>query len=384
LRRGTSFERNIKSQIESTLYNGKIIVIYGLRRVGKTTLSKQILEEQEKLGKKTKYFNCELFSVKQSLESNNEQELKRFLGEADLVVLDEAQNIKNIGLTLKIIVDTYPEIQIIATGSSSFDLANQVGEPLVGRKREFTLYPLSIKELIDYRGYSNIVSELETLLRYGTYPSVYLNSQDEARQELEEIESSYLYKDVLIFEGLKNSNIILNLLQMLALQVGNEVSYNELSKKLGISVHTVEKFIDLFEKCFIIFTLRALSRNIRNEVSRKSKKIYFYDLGIRNALIQNFNPLNIRNDVGALWENFCILERLKYNQINKRFINKYFWRIHSGQEIDYIEEHSGIFEGFELKYNKDAKFKKPLIFLENYENSSVKVVNNQNWYDFLV
>ncbi len=287
-------------------------------------------------------------------------------------------------MTLKIIVDTYPEIQIIATGSSSFDLADEVGEPLVGRKREFVLYPLLIKELIDYSGYSNITAELETVLRYGTYPTIYLNSEVEARLELEEIVSSYLYKDILIFERLKNSNIILNLLQMIALQVGNEVSYNELSKKLGISVQTVEKYVDLCEKCFIIFTLRALSRNIRNEVSRKSKKIYFYDLGIRNALIQNFNPLNIRNDVGALWENFCILERMKYNKLNQRFVNSYFWRVYSGQEVDYIEEHSGVFEGFELKYNKDAKFKKPSMFLEKYENSSVEVVNNQNWYEFLV
>ena len=377
-------ERNIKTQIESALYKGKVIIIYGLRRVGKTTLANQILENQKKLGKKIKYFNCEMFSVKQSLESNNEQELKKFLGDADLVVLDEAQNVQNIGLTLKIIVDTYPEIQIIATGSSSFDLANEVGEPLVGRKRDFILYPLSIKELIDYSGYSNIVSNMEIILRYGTYPTVYLNSEEEARIELEEIASSYLYKDILIFERLKNSNIILNLLQMLAMQIGNEVSYNELSKKLGISVHTVEKYIDLLEKCFIVFTLRALTRNLRNEVSRKSKKIYFYDLGIRNALIQNFNPVNIRNDIGALWENFCIVERLKYNQAKQRFVNKYFWRMYSGQEIDYVEEHSGVFEASEFKYNKDAKFKKPTNFLNNYDNSTVQVVHSQNWYDFLI
>jgi len=243
-------ERNIKSQIESELYKGKVIVLYGLRRVGKTTLSKQILENQKKLGKKAKYFNCEMFSAKQSLESNNEQELKRFFDDADIVVLDEAQNIQNIGLTLKIIMDTYPEIQVIATGSSSFDLANEVGEPLVGRKREFILYPLSVKELIDYKGYSDIASELDIILRYGTYPSVYTNSENEARVELEEIASSYLYKDILVFERLKNSNIVLNLLQMLALQVGSEVSYNELSKKLGISIHTVEKYIDFSCFCY--------------------------------------------------------------------------------------------------------------------------------------
>src|SRR6056297_1204226 len=185
-------ERNIKNQIESNLYKGKVIIIYGLRRVGKTTLANQILENQEKQGKKTKYYNCEMFSVKQSLESNNEQELKKFLGDTDIVVLDEAQNIQNIGLTLKIIVDTYPEIQILATGSSSFDLANEVGEPLVGRKRDFVLYPLSVKELIDYKGYSEVVSNLEMILRYGTYPTVFLSSEDEARVELEEIASSYL------------------------------------------------------------------------------------------------------------------------------------------------------------------------------------------------
>lgn len=377
-------QRFLTEQIEKQLYKGKVIILYGARRVGKTYLSKQILQEQKKAGKKCLYVNCELLESKKNLETTNEQDLKKYLGNVDFVVLDEAQHIKNIGLTLKILVDTYPEIQILATGSSSFDLANHIGEPLVGRKREFILYPLSMQEVSQNSSYHEVSSNLSSILQYGLYPSVYTLSHADAKQEIQEIASSYLYKDILAFENIKNSSLLLDLLQLLALQVGNEVSYNELATKLGINSRTVEKYIDLLEKCFIVFSLRALNRNLRNEVSRKSKKIYFYDLGIRNALINNFNPMEIRSDVGALWENFCIVEKIKQNQYQQKTVNHYFWRMHSGQEVDYIEEHSGQLDGFEFKYSASAKFKKPTNFLENYENSSVQVIDSSNWSKFLI
>lgn len=377
-------KRHIQEEIEQNLYKGRVIVLYGARRVGKTFLSKQILESQEKAGKKTLYINCELFDAKQHLETTNEQELKKYLKDAEFVVLDEAQHIKSIGLILKILVDTYPEIQILATGSSSFDLANNVGEPLVGRAWQFILYPLSIKEILDNSSFHEASSNLDSMLLYGLYPSIYKLPYEQAKNAIQEIASSYLYKDILMFENIKKSSLIIDLLQLLALQLGNEVSYNELATQLGINVRTVEKYIDLFEKCFIVFSLRALKRNIRNEVSRKSKKIYFYDLGIRNALIQNFNRLDLRQDVGALWENFCIVERFKYNQSRSFYSNQYFWRMYSGQEIDYIEEHDGYLDGYEFKYSPKTKVRKPSKFLETYDNTSFNIIHRDNWFEFLI
>lgn len=377
-------KRYLQEKIEQNLYKGKVIVLYGARRTGKTFLSEQLIESQKKAGKKTLYINCELFDAKRKLETTNEQELKKHLGDADFVVFDEAQHIKNIGLVLKILVDTYPEIQIMATGSSSFDLANNLGEPLVGRKREFILYPLSMREIIDNSDFHEASSNLNNILLYGLYPSIYNQPFEQAKNDIQEIASSYLYKDILMFENIKNSSLLLDLLQLLALQIGNEVSYNELATQLGINARTVERYIDLFEKCFIVFSLRALKRNIRNEVSRKSKKIYFYDLGIRNSIIQNFNNLDLRQDVGALWENFCIVERMKYNQDRNFYSNQYFWRMYSGQEIDYIEEHDGYLDGYEFKYNPKAKVRKPSKFLETYENTSFNVIHRDNWFEFLL
>ncbi len=378
-------KRSLQKKIEDNLYKGKVIVLYGARRTGKTTLSEQILDNQQKRlgGKKVRYINCELMSAKESLETTNEQLLKTYLGDNDLIVLDEAQNIEKIGHVLKILVDTYPEMQIIATGSSSFDLANQIGEPLVGRKKEYILYPFSVNELKEQEDFHVLSSKLEYLLRFGSYPSIYNLNETEAQQELEEIVSSYLYKDILAFDGLKHSKILLNLLKLLALQLGNEVSFHEIAQRLEVSSATIRKYIDLLEKCFIIIPLGAFSRNLRNEIGN-TQKIYFYDLGIRNAILGNHNTLDVRNDVGGLWENFCILERIKYNQLHTRLVNKYFWRIYSGQEVDYIEEHSGQLDGFEFKYSPNAKFKKPIKFLEAYENSSVQVVHKENWFEFLL
>jgi len=371
-------KRLLQKNIEKTLFKGNIIIVYGARQVGKTTLVKQIIENSSK---KSKYLNCEILSIKDHLKYPEPEKLKFFLGDAELIVLDEAQSIENIGLILKVLVDTYPEMQIIATGSSSFDLANKVNEPLTGRSIEFKLYPLSIQEIKESKDLFDVEAKMEKILTLGLYPEVFLLNKEDAIQKIDQISSNYLFKDVLNYEGLKKPSILVKLLKMLALQIGNEVNYNELSKSLNIDVKTVDKYIDLLEKCFIIFRLNAFSRNLRKEIS-KSFKIYFYDLGIRNSLIQNYNPLEIRSDVGSLWENFCIIERIKKNNYNNIHANYYFWRTYTQKEIDFIEEKEGRLSAFEIKWNKNIK-SIPKEFLEEYKNSNFEIINKNNYYKFI-
>ncbi|MFA5249120.1 MAG: ATP-binding protein [Candidatus Paceibacterota bacterium] len=372
-------KRTIQEKIENELFKGKIIIIYGARRVGKTTLAKEILAKHKEQGS---YFNCEVLSVQEALSKPEPKMIKDYLGNAKLIVLDEAQKIKDIGLILKVFVDAYPETQILATGSSSFDLANRVNEPLTGRKIVFNLYPLSIGEIKKDNGILEIEPSLEKILRFGTYPEVFFETEDVALKRLNEIAISYLFKDVLNFEGIKKSSIIAKLLQLLALQVGSEVSYNELANKLGINRVTVEKYIDILEQCFIIFRLNSLGRNLRNEIS-KSIKIYFYDLGIRNNLINNFNLPGIRSDAGFLWENFCVAERIKRNHYSDIYSNNYFWRTYDQKEIDYIEEREGRFFAYEFKFGREIA-KNPVKFLEAYKNSEFQTINRDNYYNFLV
>jgi hypothetical protein len=371
-------KRLLQEKIEKELFRGNIIIVYGARQVGKTTLVKQIIENSKE---KSKYLNCEILSIKDQLKDPEPEKIKFFLGDAKLVVLDEAQSIENIGLILKVLIDTYPNIQIIATGSSSFDLANKINEPLTGRSLEFKLYPLSIQELKESKDLFDVESKLEKLLVFGSYPEVFLLDKEDAIQKLDQISSNYLFKDILSYDGLKKPTILVKLLKALALQVGNEVNYNELSNSLDIDGKTVEKYIDLLEKCFIIFKLSAFSRNLRKEIS-KSVKIYFYDLGIRNSLIQNYNPLEIRNDAGALWENFCIIERIKMNRYNNIYANYYFWRTYTQKEIDLIEEKEGKLLAFEMKWGKSLKAA-PKEFLEEYKNSNFEIINRNNYYKFL-
>ena len=371
--------RKIEKNIVENLFKGKVIIIYGAKQVGKTTLVKKIADDYKG---QSSYFNCDLISVQDALSIPEANRIKDFLGDHNIIILDEAQRIKNIGLTLKILIDTYPELQIIATGSSSFDLANEINEPLTGRKIVFNLFPLSVEEIMGDNGFLYIDSKLEKILRYGTYPDVFFSEDKEAASKLEEIASSYLFKDILSFDKIKKSSIIVKLLQLLALQVGSEVSYNELATKLGINRITVEKYIDILEQCFILFRINSFSRNLRNEIS-KSIKIYFYDLGVRNILIKNLNPLDIRNDAGFLWENFCILERMKRNKYNNIFANYYFWRTYDQKEIDFIEERDGKLFAYEFKLNKEQS-KAPSIFLETYKNSQYQTINRENYYKFLI
>jgi hypothetical protein len=374
-------KRRLQEKIQKELFKGKAIIVYGPRQVGKTTLMKQIIEDNK--DKKSKYFNCENISVQDSLEKPESSELKEFLGDVDLVVLDEAQVLKNPGLIIKLIVDTYPEIQILATGSSSFDLANKLGEPLVGRAFQYKLYPFSIDELIDSgEDAISMKSKIEKILRFGLYPEVFLAKDSEGSSlRIDEISSGYLLKDILIFEGIKKSEVVVKLLKLLALQLGNEVSYDELAKTLSIDKKTVEKYIGILEKCFIVFRVGALSRNLRNEIS-KGIKVYFYDIGIRNSLIQNFNKMEIRNDIGAIWENFCILERLKYLHYNNIGANIYFWRTYSQKEIDYIEERSGKIFAYEIKWGR-GKIANPKEFIEAYPNSQFEVIDKENYLSFV-
>ncbi len=381
----TIYQRTIKLAITERLFQGKVIIIYGARQVGKTTLSKAILEESKTLEKSGVYFNCELDSVRGALSVKEAERLKSFLGHNDLVILDEAQNIPEIGKILKIIHDEIPEVQIIATGSSSFDLANEAAEPLTGRHSSFILYPLSAAEIIksEKLGLIGFESKFEKITRFGAYPEVYsLWDEEKAKERLNAIASDYLYKDILKFEGLKKAPIIADLLKLLALQLGQEVSMQSLSSTLGISRITVEKYINILEKSFVIFKLRPLSRNAYRAISKKVK-IYFWDLGIRNSLIQNYNVTSMRDDAGAIWENFCITERVKCNSANHVYVNMYFWRSYAGQEVDYIEESSGKFEAFEFKLSSKKKVKTSQEFLSVY-NAQAQRVDRENYLKFIL
>lgn len=372
----TQYPRIIQPAIEQVLYKGKVIVIYGARQVGKTTLIRAI---QEKHPEDSLYLNCDEPDIRNALSDKTSTELRRLLGTKTLILIDEAQRVRNIGLTLKLLVDTSPEIQIIATGSSSFDLSNNISEPLTGRKVEFPLYPLSVGELLSQSSPLEMQRSLEYHLRYGMYPGVVF--RDQAAETLLEITRSYLYKDILEFQTVKNPDLLHRLLQALALQVGSEVSYNELGSMLGIDKVTVGRYVSLLEQGYVIFHLPPYSRNLRKEIGRQ-RKIYFHDLGVRNALINNFNPLALRQDVGMLWENFFVSERLKYIHNQRRHPNVFFWRTYDGKEIDYLEEEGGQLTGFECKWGSD-KWRVPEAFLSAYSGSQVHLVNRTNVLDFI-
>lgn len=371
-------KRTIQKNIEQNLFKNKIIIIYGARQVGKTTLVKEI---QKKYLNKASYFNCDEIDIRQALTDKTSTEIKAFLGNKKLIILDEAQRVKNIGLTLKLIVDNFPDLQIIATGSSSFDLSNKIIEPLTGRKIEYYLYAFSLEELKSI--YSDIETDrlLERRMIFGMYPEI-AREEGNVEQNLKSIAKSYAYKDILQYQNIKNPEVLEKLLQALALQIGNEVSYNELSSMIGVDKNTVANYISILEKSFIIFRLNPFSKNLRNEL-KKLRKIYFHDNGIRNALINNLNYLNLRQDIGALWENFMISERLKYNNNHNIDQNVYFWRTRQKQEIDYLEESGGKLKGFEFKWSKD-RFKKSKVFLSAYPDSSVELVNKNNYKNFVL
>ncbi len=372
-------QRNIQKTIENSLFKGKVIVIYGARQVGKTTLVKEI---QKKYLDQSLYLNCDEPDIRSALADKTSTELKKYFGERRLIIIDEAQRVRNIGLTLKLISDTYPDLQIIATGSSSFDLANKIVEPLTGRKRELFLPPISVSEYLSIQSKVEFERVLQNRIIYGMYPGVIFGDSLEERKNIEEIAKSYLYKDILEIDTIRNPESIEKLLKALALQIGNEVSYNELALTVGINKRTVEKYIQILEQAFIIFRLKPYYKNARNELT-KLRKIYFYDLGIRNALINNFNRFDTRNDIGAMWENFVISERMKRNNTQGVTVDSYFWRTIDGREIDYLEGEGENLSAYEIKWSE----KKPSIpksFSDNYPESPYFLVNKENYTDFII
>ncbi len=374
--------REIQTKIKKNLFKKQTLILYGARQTGKTTLVKKILKNYH--GKKTKYINCDEGDYRRLLsEAETSLQLKQIIGESKLVVLDEAQQVKNIGLKLKLLIDTFADQQIIATGSSSFDLGQKLIEPLTGRAIEFWLYPFSLKELSSRWDSVELRRRLENFLIFGNYPSVIKAvSLEEKKIAVKKIAENYLYKDILKFNNIKGSEIIQKLLQALALQLGNEVAYTELASLLGISKETVVRYIEILEKAFIIFKLRPFSRNLRKELG-KLQKIYFWDLGIRNSLINNFNPLSLRSDIGALWENFIIGEKAKeQNDISKK-MPLYFWRTYDQQEIDLVIEKEGRLLAYEIKWQKPRQFS-PEAWKKGYPKASWQVVNRDNYLNLVL
>ncbi|MDG2193775.1 MAG: ATP-binding protein [Polaribacter sp.] len=363
--------------IQSKLNKGKAIIIYGARQVGKTTLLKKIFKKDSK---EIYWLNGDRVEDRALLENASSTRLLSFLSGKKMIIIDEAQRIEDIGLKLKIIFDETP-IQIVATGSSSFDLANKIQEPMTGRKYEYKLYPFSFDELAQHSNTFEEYKQLPNRLLFGSYPDVVLHEGNQ-REVLENLANSYLYKDILEWGKIKKSAKILKLLQAIAFQIGSQVSYTELSRIVGINKETVENYIDLLEKSFVIFRLHSFSRNLRNEL-KKSKKIYFYDNGIRNALINNFNPIELRNDVGALWENYIISERIKYTDHHQIYANRYFWRTRYQQEIDYIEEREGKLFAYEFKWNTHKKVKIPNSFMNAYPDTKTKIITPANYHEFI-
>lgn len=374
------FHRTILSSVQSRIGRWKTILLYGARQTGKTTLVKKILED---FGDEAMFVDCEIVYNREAFAKADDLVLRNLLKGKKLLIIDEAQKIANIWSVLKVIHDHIPSIQVIATGSSSFELSKHASENLTGRSIEFFLYPLSIAEIANKYNILQIPSKINQIMQYGLYPGVFDHAKDDAIETLKSIVNNYLYKDILEFAGVRKSELIINLLQLIALQVGNEVSYAELAQKLHINVATVQNYIDLLEKSFVIYKLKWLSRNLRNEIT-KSVKIYFWDLWILNSLINNFNTKELRSDWWWLWENFCITERMKYNNNNRIISKNYFWRTYTQQEIDYVEEKDGHFFAFEFKSHTKNKAKVSQLFADAYPNHTFTLVNPDTIMSFVI
>lgn len=370
--------RILFENLVNRLFKGKAIIILGARQTGKTSLVRRLMAECPEV---SVFLNADRLEVRRQLTDASTATLVRLCGNARLVVIDEAQRVKNIGLTLKLFTDELPHIQVVATGSSAFELANEINEPLTGRKWEFFLFPIAWSELVAATSPLEARAQLETRLIYGMYPDV-INQSGQEREVLLSLSGSYLYKDVFEFRGVRKPEVLSQLLQAIALQLGSEVSYNELAQLLGVDKNTISNYLDLLEKSYIIFRLMPLSRNLRNEII-SNRKIYFYDNGIRNAVLENFSPLAVRADTGALWENFLISERWKMRQYLNRHGKRYFWRTKSQQEIDYIEEADGQFSAWEFKWNPKTTARFPSAFLDAYRPVETTVISPDNFDFFL-
>ncbi|MFY7665775.1 ATP-binding protein [Flavobacterium sp.] len=369
--------RELTAVISKFLNKGKVLILLGARQTGKTTLLKELSSNYES----ALWLNADEYDIQQIFEKPTSTQIKSILGASKFVVIDEAQRIPNIGIALKLIHENYPDVKLVATGSSAFDLQNKTYESLTGRKIECQLFPLSFQELKNHHGILEEKRLLHNRLIYGSYPEV-VSYADDQRLILKQLADSYLFKDVLMIDSLKKPEKLVKLLQALALQIGSEVSYNELGKLVGLDSKTVETYISLLEKTFIVFRLQSFARNARNEL-KLSKKIYFYDNGIRNAVINNFQLAVNRADIGALFENYFIAERKKYNAYQNNFVSPYFWRTKEQQEIDYIEEADGLITAFEIKWNSNKKVRFPKNFTSSYPNHELVVVTPENYDTYL-
>lgn len=368
--------RTLQSIIEANFFKGKAIILLGPRQTGKTTLVQKILKNHEYL-----FLNADDLIVRNQLNEPDSYKIQQVIGNYNIVFIDEVQRLAEPGYTMKLITDQFKHVQLIASGSSALEISNKTNEPLTGRKWEYHLYPISWEELEQNIGFIEAEKQLAHRLIFGMYPEVINNAGNE-HKVLKELTTSYLYKDILGFVNIRKPDLLERLLQSLALQMGHEVSYNELAKLLQVDKTTIMSYIDLLEKSFIIFRLRSFSRNVRNEI-KNNRKIYFWDNGIRNMIIANLNSVELRQDRVQLWENFLVTERMKMLDYHSIIANSYFWRTTQQQEIDYIEEKDGVIKGFEFKWKNETKVKTPEVFLKNY-NTNVKLINRDNFRDFLI
>lgn len=371
--------RDTEKNIIKKLFKGKAILVFGARQVGKSTLIERLLDKRKE---SVLHISGDEPDIRDSLAKITSTQLKSYIGKHTILFIDEAQRISNIGLTLKLITDKIKNVQVIATGSSTFEMANKMNEPLTGRKYEFQLFPLSFAELVQHHGLLEEKRQLEQRLIYGSYPEIIINPT-ESDELLSLISDSYLYKDLLMLDKIKRPKLLEKILKVLALQIGSEVSVNEIAQLVGANKGTIEKYIQLFEQTFVIFTLPSYSRNVRNEL-KKSKKIYFYDCGIRNAIIGNFTPLRNRTDTGALWENYLMAERKKKTAYENNRAQHYFWRTQQQQEIDLVEETNDQLQAFEFKWNSKNKVKFSKTFLNAYPKVTTAVISPLNYEEFLM
>jgi uncharacterized protein len=371
--------RTLETVLKDRLFLNKAILLLGPRQVGKTTLVKKI--NQDFQGKSV-WLNADNLPDRELLNRLNSSRAKELFPEGQLVIIDEAQRLESSGLTLKIIYDNCPGIQLVATGSSSFELTDKIKEALTGRKWTFRLFPVSLEELAGHTNLVEVNRQLEVRMIFGSYPGV-MNSAGLEKEELFELVSDYLYRDLFSLKEIRKPEILEKLVKALAFQVGNQVSNRELSNLIQVDKETVDKYIYLLEEAFIIFRLNSFSRNLRKEL-KQSRKIYFYDNGIRNAVISQFNPLNLRQDTGALWENLMISERKKRNEYHRDYCNTYFWRTTRQQEIDYLEEIDGKLFAYEFKWKSSSKIKPVASFMESYPGSEFREVNRENYFDFAI
>ena len=370
--------RDIEERIRDCYFQGKVIIVYGARQTGKTTLIKEMLKERDD----ELILNCEMPLIADTLESNDLSQIIALFEGKKIIAFDEAQKIKNIGSVLKIIYDEFPQYKLFATGSSSFELAGKLSEPLTGRNVKFKLFPLSLNEIKKEKGWLWVRENLNQLIVYGSYPGLIDLNIKEREKKLIELATDYLYKDVFMYENVRNPAVIRSLLKALALQVGSQVSSHELAGLLGVSRTTVERYLDLLEKSFVIYNLPSFNRNLRNEI-KKSRKYLFFDTGIRNALLGDFRPMTDRVDNGALWENFCISQRIFMSEISQPNSHYYFWRTYDKAEIDLVEESNGELAAFEFKLKQKRSYRFPTSFVEKYNPLKTTIISQDNLHKLL-